>query len=95
MPNALPKIIVQFALVCQTSSQIQIHTFAASSMSASQILIVQLHWLVGMKSASTLVNVPDLLIALLEIIEEFAHASLDMKEIHMELHAPQVSTRLV
>lgn len=91
MPNALQKITVQFALVSQTSSLTQIHTFAASSMSAFLILIVQPHWLVGMKNVSIHANVPSLLIALLETTEEYAHAFLDMKEIHMELLVPQVS----
>jgi len=91
MPNALQKIIVLFALVSQTSNQILIHIFAASNMSVSQILIVPQHWLVGMRNVSILANVPNLLTALLGIIEEFAHVFLDMKEILMELHAPQVS----
>jgi len=43
-----------------------------------------------MRNVSIPVSVPEMLIALLEITREFVPASQDMKEIHMEWHAPQV-----
>jgi hypothetical protein len=90
MPNVQQRITVLFAPVCQITSQIQIHTFAASNMSVSLILIVLALLHVSMRNVSIPVSVPEMQIALSEITREFVPAFLDMKAIHMEWHVPQV-----
>jgi hypothetical protein len=91
MHNVQQEITVQLAIVCQTISQIQIPIFGASSMNVLLILIVQVLLLVSMKSVLILASVRGMQIVLPEITREFAHASLDMRVILMELLARQVS----
>ena len=95
MPSALLRTTELSAPASQTSNQILIHTFVASSMSVSLIPIAYQHLPAEMKNVWILVSVPDLLTVLLGTTEECAHAFLDMKEIPMALHAHQVSLKLL